>query len=674
MVYHTFNDNNHFGATLTPLIDSTLLVCKVVDSHPLGLELGDRILGYEGRPWKTLYRVLLSNELPITNINAAATPQSAYHMWMSAAGENWHLFDTIDIIKHGSGDTLNLSTSLLMGQEPLFPLNEQLPVTGVPFPNLNKDGDISWGIIENANIGYIYTYNWPWNSNRFEDAVKELMYDKKTDGLIIDTRFDLGGYAAPVVKGLRHLFNTDLYVLVDVFRNNPDDRFGLKPFPVDWKYGPGINATNEIYDKPIAVLTGPKSVSQGDVFPLILSYHPYVRTFGKQTNGAFSGFWESYADSTLVHGWKILYPDINSYLVDQPKMYLSHAAPPVDEEIWLEPDAVARGEDNVVSRAVEWIQNKVYPYSASLPVYAAPGSQIPVTVNLQNPNDHLVSLWSYLRSSSSNTLLDSVQLMASDSNAYTGNLEIPSLEDNYFLAIKSRDMDDIDIQELPLHITSIGPVEIDHYEITNKYTVMFRGETIELKNYLINNSRDSVISKIEIELVQIDSCVTPLNSYILLPIDTLQAGEVKTHAGSFYVRLEMKCTDKDSFPVQLNIYADKHLRWIDTLYIDTAFNMPDTTAVSVSRYHRHEASFYIRNYPNPFRQSTSFELAIQKPEFISLKIYNTLGQEVETLIHGNLTVGNHRFEWRPASLSGGIYFYRIQSGEYVKTKKLIFNK
>ena len=64
--YH-YADHGHFGAGLTPLPDSSSVVYKVVDSHPLGLELGDVVLGYDGLPWKDLYRELLDAQLPVSS-------------------------------------------------------------------------------------------------------------------------------------------------------------------------------------------------------------------------------------------------------------------------------------------------------------------------------------------------------------------------------------------------------------------------------------------------------------------------------------------------------------------------------------------------------------------------------------------------------------------------------
>ena len=56
---------DHFGAVLTTLPDSSLVVLRTIENHPLGLEPGDLVLGYEGVPWKVLLDELLASDIPM---------------------------------------------------------------------------------------------------------------------------------------------------------------------------------------------------------------------------------------------------------------------------------------------------------------------------------------------------------------------------------------------------------------------------------------------------------------------------------------------------------------------------------------------------------------------------------------------------------------------------------
>ncbi len=81
-----------------------------------------------------------------------------------------------------------------------------------------------------------------------------------------------------------------------------------------------------------------------------------------------------------------------------------------------------------------------------------------------------------------------------------------------------------------------------------------------------------------------------------------------------------------------------------------------------------------QNYPNPFNPSTTIKFTLSKSSKIALKIYNLAGQEIETLVEGFRHTGEHELKWMVEGLPGGIYFYKLQAGEFSETKKLILQK
>ena len=81
-----------------------------------------------------------------------------------------------------------------------------------------------------------------------------------------------------------------------------------------------------------------------------------------------------------------------------------------------------------------------------------------------------------------------------------------------------------------------------------------------------------------------------------------------------------------------------------------------------------------QNFPNPFNPSTTINFSIPEESFISLKIFNSLGEEVETLVAQELNTGNYKYNWNADGLTSGIYFYKIEAGEFVSTKKMILLK
>ena len=81
-----------------------------------------------------------------------------------------------------------------------------------------------------------------------------------------------------------------------------------------------------------------------------------------------------------------------------------------------------------------------------------------------------------------------------------------------------------------------------------------------------------------------------------------------------------------------------------------------------------------QNEPNPFNPNTTIRYSLPKDGLVTLKVYNLIGQEVETLVNGYKSAGSYSFEFYGTNLASGIYFYRLISGEYSETKKMILNK
>jgi hypothetical protein len=81
-----------------------------------------------------------------------------------------------------------------------------------------------------------------------------------------------------------------------------------------------------------------------------------------------------------------------------------------------------------------------------------------------------------------------------------------------------------------------------------------------------------------------------------------------------------------------------------------------------------------QNYPNPFNLTTTFSFDIPATSFVSLKIFDVMGRKITTVVSENLAVGTYRRQWNAEQLSGGVYFYRIEAGNYLAVKKLILLK
>ena len=78
-----------------------------------------------------------------------------------------------------------------------------------------------------------------------------------------------------------------------------------------------------------------------------------------------------------------------------------------------------------------------------------------------------------------------------------------------------------------------------------------------------------------------------------------------------------------------------------------------------------------QNYPNPFNPTTTIHYELPLEGFVTLKVFDVLGKEVKTLIEGYRTEGRYEVQFDATALTSGMYFYRIQTGSFVETKKMI---
>lgn len=94
---------------------------------------------------------------------------------------------------------------------------------------------------------------------------------------------------------------------------------------------------------------------------------------------------------------------------------------------------------------------------------------------------------------------------------------------------------------------------------------------------------------------------------------------------------------------------------------------------SIGEYNRNviQTIKLFQNFPNPFNPTTNIGYAIGNKQFISLKVYDLLGRKIATLVNGEKPAGAYTVDFDASGLSSGIYFYQLQAGDFVETKKMI---
>jgi hypothetical protein len=429
------------------------------------------------------------------------------------------------------------------------------------------------------------------------------------------------------------------------------------------------------YDRPIALLSGPGAVSEGDEFFIRMKFHPMTRTFGKPSAGAHSGIeWENSCNTweTSLNGnfnWELCWTHVNGYMVDNPGVYLVHEVIPVDEEVWLTREDVAKGEDTVVKHAMEWIQNLTYAHDVAVDkTYAVPESeQVVIRTIVDNHNEHEISVEAVIRNADS-TVTDNLTLYDDGDHGdgepgdnHWGNFYSPTGEQFFKVSVTTNDITEGIVRTLPnvAWFTTAGPVEWKDYSIEQYNDSLFA-----LKATLENKSTVSTISNVTARLSSKDNNVTRIlrNPQTYPDIEPGQSVEGDDIYGfAFYAK-----NNPENIQFEIEINSGGFHFWSDSLQI--------VTDILISEEVLPVEFAMQQNYPNPFNPNTVINYQLPMISDVELSVYNLLGQKVATLVNDKKQAGYHQVEWNASGFASGIFYYRIQTGEFQDVKKMILIK
>ena len=112
-----------------------------------------------------------------------------------------------------------------------------------------------------------------------------------------------------------------------------------------------------------------------------------------------------------------------------------------------------------------------------------------------------------------------------------------------------------------------------------------------------------------------------------------------------------------------------------SLYSETGyFISPNFTLVKQSDYTMPRKYSLSQNYPNPFNPSTIISYSVPKSSMVSIKVYDALGREIETLVNEQKRPGDYKIIFNAGKLASGVYFYQLRSSDYNSIKKMLLLK
>jgi photosystem II stability/assembly factor-like uncharacterized protein len=144
-----------------------------------------------------------------------------------------------------------------------------------------------------------------------------------------------------------------------------------------------------------------------------------------------------------------------------------------------------------------------------------------------------------------------------------------------------------------------------------------------------------------------------------------------TNGGNSWVQQSIPC-DFNIFSI---FFIDQNNGWLIGDNGCIAYTSTGGNITSVDNENVIPLQFALeQNYPNPFNPSSSIQFAVSNRQFVTLKVFDVLGNEIETLVNEEKPAGTYEVTWYAEQLPSGVYFYQIRAGSFVETKKMLLLK
>ncbi len=223
-----------------------------------------------------------------------------------------------------------------------------------------------------------------------------------------------------------------------------------------------------------------------------------------------------------------------------------------------------------------------------------------------------------------------------------------------------------------LFFTTVGPIVFDGITAITD-TIAEPGDFVSLQFALKNLGSNGIAESITAELSSNDTCFTSI--VISGTFGNIEPGESNIIFGGAGFRISDECSGDVNLPITIDIYSDGYHFWTDSfmVYINESLGINADDGLLPKEFTLHQ------NYPNPFNPVTTLRYDLSENSFVSITIYDLLGRKVTTLVSETQTAGFKSVIWNATNdqgrpVSAGVYFYQIQAGEFMQTKKMVLLK
>jgi hypothetical protein len=192
------------------------------------------------------------------------------------------------------------------------------------------------------------------------------------------------------------------------------------------------------------------------------------------------------------------------------------------------------------------------------------------------------------------------------------------------------------------------PDSIDDASLfTYDSTIMIQPFTISYINY-VDEIEDSIFSQ------KADSAWLSVNKLLIL-------NSFDEHGSVFRVGLYL-------YAPAVGMFVPEVAKWIVFLYRGQLIVGVEDETENPNYYHLYQ------NFPNPFNPITIINYEIPELSFVTLKVYDVLGNKIATLVNEEKSVGSYEVEFNATALTSGVYIYKLQAGDFIETKKMVLMK
>ncbi len=218
-------------------------------------------------------------------------------------------------------------------------------------------------------------------------------------------------------------------------------------------------------------------------------------------------------------------------------------------------------------------------------------------------------------------------------------------------------------------------VYYDQYDNLTAFDSMQTGQTVEIK-YIKTTLNENLAVSVKVEkkrgACEFNGIVTAVTSnHIQLSIPSFSVNATTVFLSSVYSPIASSSIEAGQ---TVNILAapdaSGNLQAEQVLLLSSSL-----TSVNSDNEKLLPTEFQLnQNYPNPFNPTTKISFTLSKPSNVTLKVFNIIGQEVATLVNGQMDKGSYDVSFNANGLASGIYFYRLNAGDFTSVKKMLLLK